>query len=274
MGVVDPLVIRVAAEAGADIYPYAEYRPIPEASTQPTIVPWLFMLHTMAGPRSTAPDALWAFINRADITGESHLILGYAALIQALPFTVRADNNHRANSWMAGVELVGAVSVETQDNGAESDPGIAKAPWNEYQLEHLAGIAAFLNLRYQIPLQRCLNWDSRGIDGHRAHPEWSKYVGKTCPGQTRWEQIPSIIAAAEQIVAHQPAEEPMIAIRPAHPDLGGGRFLFTTEGQPISSDLARHLGDQLVVVDQSHRHWDEATLHKMGEAARRLYRSA
>ena len=201
---IDPAVIRQAATNGADVYPYAEYRPIPEATTQPPIRPWLFMLHTMAGPRTTTPDQLWAFVNRGDITGESHLILGYDTMIQAVPFTVRADNNYHANSWFVNGERVGAISVETQDNGNNTDPGIANAPWNRYQLEHLAGTAAFLALRYGIPLQRCATWDDQGVDGHRAYPEWSKYVGKTCPGQTRWEQIPLVLAWATEIAGTPP----------------------------------------------------------------------
>jgi len=201
MKYIDPEVIRSAALNGADLYPYAEYRPIPEATTQPVIVPWLFMLHTMANPGSVTPGQLWNYINRGDVTGEPHLILGYDTFIQALPFTVRADNNAKANSWYVGNQRVGAVSVETQDNGSNVDPGIAHTPWNDYQVEHLVGVSLFLHLRYGVPFARCPKWDSRGIDGHRAHPEWSIYVGKTCPGQTRWEQIPAIISAAAALAS-------------------------------------------------------------------------
>lgn len=201
---VDPAVIHAAADRGDHVYPYASYQPITEATTQPTIVPWNFILHTMAGPGSTTPTQLRNYVAREDVNGESHLIYGYTELIQVVPFNVRADNNAQANSWMIGTKRVGAVSVETQDNGSRTDPGIAKAPWNDFQVEHLAGTAAFLNLRYGIPLERCRYWNSPGVDGHRAHAEWSVYVGKTCPGQTRWEQIPHILNLAAQIVAWTP----------------------------------------------------------------------
>jgi hypothetical protein len=204
MQFVDPAVIHAAAARGDDVYPYAEYRPLPEAATQPRIVPWSYILHTMAGPGTTTPDALWRYLNRTDVGGECHLLLGYSTLIQAVPFTVRADNNAKANQWMAGGERRGAVSVETQDNGSTSDPGIAKAPWNAYQVEHLAGTSAFLHLRYGNPLARCTAWDGRGVDGHRKFPEWSIYTGKTCPGETRWNQIPTVLALAAEIAAWTP----------------------------------------------------------------------
>ncbi len=201
---IDPAVIHAAAARGDHVYPLAEYRPLPEAATQRAITPWSFILHTMAGPNTTTPDALWRYLNRTDIGGECHLILGYTSFIQAVPFNVRADNNAQANGWTAGGQYRGAISVETQDNGANTDPGSAKAPWNTYQLEHLAGVSAFLHLRYGIPLERCTAWDGRGVDGHRKFPEWSIYVGKTCPGETRWNQIPTVLTMARQIVAWSP----------------------------------------------------------------------
>jgi len=69
-----------------------------------------------------------------------------------------------------------------------------------------------------------------------------------------------------------PEEIPeMLAIRPAHPDLNPG--LFTVDGHPISAELYAELGVDLTIIDQDHAWWDEATLHKMGEPARRLYRA-
>jgi hypothetical protein len=200
----DPAVIHEAAKRGDHVYPFASYQPLPEAATQPAISPWSYILHTMAGPGTTTPTQLRKYLAREDVKGECHLGLGYTELQQWVPFNVRADNNAKANSWFVNGQRVGAISVETQDNGSTNDPGIAKAPWNPFQVEHLAGTAAFLNLRYGIPIARCPRWDSRGVDGHRAHDEWSVYVGKTCPGQTRWGQIPSVLILAAEIVAWRP----------------------------------------------------------------------
>lgn len=206
-----PVVIHAAAKRGDNVYPYARYRPLPEVATQPPIEPWNFILHTMAGQRTATAEALYNFIAQPANTGEPHVLLGYADIIQAVPFTVRADNNAKANRWQAGSSWRGAVSVETQDNGSLVDPGIAKAPWNDYQVEHLAGLSAFLHLRYGIPIARCATWDGRGIDGHRKFPEWSIYVGKTCPGETRWNQIPTILGLAREIASWSPPpEEPPV----------------------------------------------------------------
>ena len=204
---VDPAVIQAAAKRGDHWYPHAQRKPIPEASTQPAIVPWSVIYHTMAGPRSTSPENLWTYINRGDINGECHLILGYSSIIQALPFNVRADNNYKANSWFVGNERRGSLSVEAQDDGANYN--IEDDPWTSFQLEHLAGFSAFAHLRYGIPLDRVEgNWQDAGCDGHRAWPEWSVYTGKTCPGGRRWEQIPDVLALAAEIVDWRPTPPP------------------------------------------------------------------
>jgi hypothetical protein len=204
---IDPAVIQASAARGDAVYPYAEYRPIPEAATQPhRSETTTFVLHTMAGPDSTTPDQLWRYVARDDIRGESTWILGYSQLLQVVPVTVRADNNYKANPF--------ATSVETQDEGYEADPGIAKTPWNDYQLAQLAGLSAWqvIHPRLDIPLRRADHgWNGGGIDGHRRYSEWSNVTGKTCPGQARWNQIPAVLAAAQFIVDWRPADPPPIS---------------------------------------------------------------
>lgn len=211
-----PELIRMAAQRGDHTYPHANYKPIPEAYGQPVIVPRSLILHTMAGPRSTSPENLWLYMNRGDINGECHVQLGYTSIIQALPFNVRADNNYKANSWTENGVLHGAISVETQDDGSETN--VEDDPWNTFQLEHLAGIAAFVHLRYGIPLDRVTDvWTDGGVDGHRAWPEWSLYVGKTCPGEKRWTQIPEVLSLAQEIA--YPTPEPAPVPPEADPDM-------------------------------------------------------
>ena len=214
---IDPAVIQAAAARGDHWYPHAEKRPIPENYTQPVIVPRGFMLHTMAGPRSTAPESLVKYMERSDINGECHLVYGYDAIYQVIAFNIRADNNYKANSWWEGGVRYGFISVETQDDGANNN--VEDDPWNPFQIEHLAGTAAFLHLRYGIPLDRCTTWTDGGVDGHRAHDEWSKYVGKTCPGQKRWEQIPFVIALAQQIVDWRPVPVDVPEVIPEEEDM-------------------------------------------------------
>lgn len=95
-----------------------------------------------------------------------------------------------------------------------------------------------------------------------------KEIGATaCPGIGVQHQIES--GLLEPLEDDDEEETTMIAIRPTHPDLAPG--LFTTDGHPISPELVAHLGGDLVIVDQDHKFWDEATLHRLGEHARRLY---
>ena len=126
---IDPALIQAAAQRGDHIYPHANYKPIPEATTQPSIVPRSWIYHTMAGPRSTTPEALWEYMNRGDISGECHVQLGYTSIIQALPFNVRADNNYKGNSWTELGVRYGSLSVETQDDGANFN--IEDDPWTD-----------------------------------------------------------------------------------------------------------------------------------------------
>lgn len=199
---IDPAVIQESALDGDFWYPYAAIMPLtPEATSQPRRVMTTFILHTMAGPNLTSLLALYAYMNRLDITGECTWILDMAGrCAQTLPCDVRADNNFLANGF--------ATSVETQDRGYIADPGIALTPWTDWQLAQLAGLTAWqvLNPHLHIPFRRADNgWDGGGIDGHRRYPEWSKFKGKTCPGQARWEQIPLVMEAAELIVNWTPS---------------------------------------------------------------------
>lgn len=207
--IIDPLKIQAAARGGSDRYPYAAWMPIPENATQLPIVPWSLILHTEAGPRLTTLEALWAYVNRNDINGEPTFILDMdGRMAQVVECDVRADNNAKANSWIVGGQRRGAVSVETQDFGY---PTLPHTPWTDLQVEQLAGLAAFLHIRYGIDLDRCSTWDDRGVDGHRRFPEWSIYVGKTCPGQVRYTQIDGIISLATHIAYYNQGEEPMPA---------------------------------------------------------------
>ncbi len=198
---IDPAVIQASGRSLTTRYPYAAWMPIPENATQPRIVPTQFIMHSMAGPKLTTIDALWHYIARADITGESTFIDDMdGRMAQVVEANVRADNNYKANPR--------AVSIETQDLGYLADPGIRTTPWTDPQMAQHAGLAAWLNLRFNIPLSRCTAWDAPGMDGHRAFPEWSTSVGKTCPGDTRWAQIPEVLIAARWIVAWAPVPQP------------------------------------------------------------------
>src|SRR5688572_9113548 len=111
--------------------------PIPEAATQPVIVPRLAIFHSNAAPAMTLPEKLVAYWRRSDITGEGHFQVATGTTRQAMPLNRRADCNYKANSfWLNGV-LYGAISFETEDNGY---PTLDVTPWTFDQLQDLVGI--------------------------------------------------------------------------------------------------------------------------------------
>lgn len=198
---IEPAVIQAAGKSWTRRYPYAAWMPIPEATRQPQITLTTFVLHSMAGPKLTSIEALRVYMAREDVTGECTFIADMDGRVaQLVEADQRADCNYKANQF--------AASVETQDVGYLADPGIENTPWTDPQAAQLAGIAAFLHLRFGVPLRRCDTWNGGGVDGHRRFPEWSVYVGKTCPGDTRWEQIDDVITAAQWIVDWRPAPPP------------------------------------------------------------------
>ena len=74
-------------------------RLLPQAVTQPRIVPWSVILHTVVGnPTLEAFSAYWSS-NPEGQEGHLGLRVGGAAA-QFMPLDVRADSNFRANSFI------------------------------------------------------------------------------------------------------------------------------------------------------------------------------
>jgi hypothetical protein len=182
---------------------------IPEAWVQSKIVPWNLILHSNAGPRKTHGSSLQDYMERSDINIECHANIetepdGRGLFRQIMPFTTRADCNAKANAWYAGGQNRGAISFETQDDGASALP---YTNWTPGQLQAITHAAAALNVAYGIPPVHTPTWDGRGIDGHAKFKEWSVYVGKTCPGAARFAQIPAIHAEVERLLSADPIVE-------------------------------------------------------------------
>jgi hypothetical protein len=189
---VDAAVLRSWATAAGDRYPYSEWRPLPENSTQPHINPTQLIFHTQASGGQASNDAGWRYWNRPDIKIEAHFLLDMdGAMVQAVGIFTRADNNADANNR--------AVSIETQDLGGRS---VETTPWTGAQIEQLAGLTAWLHLhpKIRLPLKQCQAWNGPGYGPHNLFAQWSVYKGKTCPGRARTAQIPEVIAAAQRYV--------------------------------------------------------------------------
>ena len=181
---------------------------IPEASTQPNIHPWSLILHSQSGPALTRWERLRDWMARADVHIESHLISNMDGMIvQTVPFNVRADCNYKANSWKVPYGntsvAVGAISIETQDNGY---PTLDKTPWTPAQFDTLADVTAAIGHKYGIPYQPPARWDDTGVGYHSQFAEWSAYKGKTCPGAARIYQMDELRHRAANKCVCIPAE--------------------------------------------------------------------
>jgi hypothetical protein len=176
---------------------------LPESLTQERIIPASSILHSNAAPHLTRWRALWSYLMRSDITIEPHFQITLAGqIVQMIPIIVRADCNYKANAWWAGSQRRGAISFETQDRGAGT---LASTSWAPKQLETLAGINAALvrDPRTVIEAKNPVAWWDNGIGYHSQFPEWSVYVGKTCPGATRISQMDALRARVAELVANQ-----------------------------------------------------------------------
>jgi hypothetical protein len=194
---IDPAVIRASALRGDDRYPYAAWMPIPEAATQPHILPRLLILHSEAGPALTSLENLHRYVARDDVHIEPTFILDMdGRMAQLVDIFTRADCSAKANPF--------ATSVETQDHGSAT---LATTAWTDQQIAQLAGLAAWMHLHpaIQLPLTPVIRWDGTGVGPHRQFPEWSVYVGKTCPGNTRVAQVPLVISRARSLVQASPS---------------------------------------------------------------------
>lgn len=182
--------------------PNVIYKPIPEATTAAKIVPWSVIMHTNAAPAYTRWERLWAYMNRADINIESHLQVDLdGAIVQMVPFNVKADCNYKANSFQTPAGLAGAISIETADRGAAT---LNTTPWTVAQLDAIVGAVAAVGHKYGIPYSQPTAWNDRGVGHHSLFQEWSVYKGKTCPGASRIRQMDYIRQQAAHTCACAP----------------------------------------------------------------------
>jgi hypothetical protein len=105
---------------------------------------------------------------------------------QAMPIIRRADCNYKANSFVLNGKVYGAISFETEDNGAAT---LEHTPWSLPTLNALVQINKALVIQCDIHCSQPAYWNSSGIGHHCLHQEWSIYVGKTCPGAARIAQM-------------------------------------------------------------------------------------
>lgn len=178
-------------------YPGAEWRPLPENSTQGPNRPRLFIVHTMVGWNHGSEQ----WFRRDDVKSESHFgIARYAyreyPVRQWMDTDVRADTNWDANGR--------SVTVEMEDEG---DPTL---PFTTFQLNELVNMGVWTCRTHDIPPVLASAPDGEGLGWHSLFPEWNRSQ-HGCPGPVRVDQLrnnvfPRIAAALNQTYEHDEDE--------------------------------------------------------------------
>lgn len=179
--------------------PNVIYKPLPQVVSQSKIVPYSIILHTNSSSSGKNRwQNLWNFLasNRAGGV-ESHFQIDMdGTIIQFMPCNVRADCNYKANSFVQNFRTVGAISIETQDNGEAT---LDKTPWTLPQIAAINNVVAAVGHKYGVPYVQPATWDSAGVGYHSLFKEWSIYKGKVCPGAARIAQMDYVRSEAAKI---------------------------------------------------------------------------
>jgi hypothetical protein len=169
---------------------------LPEAYTQPLIVPRLQIAHTQASGRGKASNiAAYTHAAKSSVNIEPHVFgpeMVTGQMLQCMPFNRRADTSATANVFRIGGDWTnyGAVSYETQDLGGAT---INNTPWPERQLMSLVGAMTAVCATYSVwctPVRPGteMREEWRGISHHSNVKSWSR-GGHSCPGAARIAQM-------------------------------------------------------------------------------------
>jgi len=164
------------------------WNPLPEAESQPNIIPYIWIVHTAVdGP---GPTDLGNYFDNANVDLESHTWLRWTSHEQFMSFDRRADANYRANLfYIEGKGNCGAISTETEDDGTPE-----QKPWNQYQLNELIRFGTWVHKTYGIPVKFPATWNSPGMGYHCLFPhDWTNVPGKICPGNVRIKQFKEVV---------------------------------------------------------------------------------
>jgi hypothetical protein len=176
----------------AVICPFADWRPLPEATSQPRIVPKVAIYHTAVGTLRGVDNY---FRTRTGV--ESHFMVGGpwdgpeldGVIWQWMSLDREADANLDANRF--------AISIETSDNAPRFPEDLA--PWSPKQLASLVRLGNWLADEFLIRRRQCPAWNESGFGWHAmwgAPSHWTPSAGKVCPGARRIHQLKTIVLPA------------------------------------------------------------------------------
>jgi hypothetical protein len=176
----------------AVICPFADWRPLPEATSQPRITPKVAIYHTAVGTLRGVERYF------RTLTGvESHFMVGGpwdgpeldGVIWQWMSLDREADANLDANRF--------AISIETSDNAPRFPEDLA--PWSPKQLASLVRLGNWLADEFLIRRRQCPAWNESGFGWHAmwgAPSHWTPSAGKVCPGARRIHQLKTIVLPA------------------------------------------------------------------------------
>lgn len=183
--------------------PFANWRPLPENATEPTITPTQYILHSAVDHPGRTD--LRGYFDNPGVNVESHFwVYLDGTLDQFIDTNRSADANSGANRRSDGT---GAISVETEDEGNPDE-----RPWTEAQIKTLIRLGRWLRSEHGIPSRECRNPSDPGVGYHTmfgAPSEWTGVHGKTCPGRVRIRQFPRIVAGIGGATFHDDEEYTM-----------------------------------------------------------------
>jgi hypothetical protein len=167
-------------------YPEAEWLPLPENQSQPTIVPRIGILHSQAGVGS-----LRNFFGRSSNLESTFWIGTDGTVEQYGDMNRRMDANYKANPFAFSVETEN--HIEYVRRGAWDDD-----PWSVEQVAAITRLCAWAHKEWNIPNRLTPTWDGSGFGWHIqfGSPGWWTPVSKACPGRRRIEQFRRVVVPA------------------------------------------------------------------------------
>jgi hypothetical protein len=176
------------------ICPFADWRPLPEATSQPKIDKSrpVGIFHTAVGTLRGVERYF-----RESTSIESHGMVGGpwdgpdldGVLWQWMDLDRTADANFHANPF--------AYSLETSDNAPRFAEDLA--PWSPKQLVTLVRWGNYLADERGVKRRLCPSWNESGFGWHAmwgAPSHWTPSAGKVCPGAKRIHQLKTIVLPA------------------------------------------------------------------------------
>lgn len=161
--------------------PGALWKPIPQTSTDPTIIPVGPIFHVAVSEASSLHD----FFERDGGIESTGYIRRDGTIEQYRPLNVECDAQFDGNSWIgADGRRYGFTSWETQ--------GMGSGQWTAQQVAAIQKIITFHHDQWETPYRVAPAWNEAGVGYHCLFDRWNK-SHHTCPGPDRVKQFNRVI---------------------------------------------------------------------------------